>query len=81
MHPPVSLSTLKPTGQILETMTDEERLRFRSAYCDLIEVCRHMEIKQGIRRHVIVGALLATVLTLGEGSDTLAEALDSMKVS
>lgn len=81
MYPTVSRSTLIPPGQIVETMTDEERLRFGSAYGDLLEVCRHMEIKQGVCRQVVVGALLATVMTLCGNSEDYAEVLEAIKRS
>lgn len=74
-----SPSSLNAAGPITETMTDDERLRFGSSYGDLLEVCRHMEIKQEICRPVIVGALLATVVTLCGSPESLAEALNVIK--
>ncbi len=57
-------SLLNPVVQVAEAVPTDEGLRFGAAYGDLLEVCRHMEIKQDIGRHVIVRALLATVETL-----------------
>lgn len=79
MHPPQSPSFPNPAVQIMEAMTAEERTSFGFACDDLLEVCRHMEIKQEVCRSVVISALLATVVTLYGNAEGFTEVLDVLK--
>ncbi len=79
MHSSMTPLSQNPAVQIMEAMTAEERTSFGFAYDDLLEVCRHMEIKQGLCRSVIISALLATVVTLYGNTEGFSDVLDVLK--
>lgn len=56
--------------------TESEDLTVIKAYSDIIEVCGHLEFKQGVRRDLVSQALLSAALRLCGSEESFSKAIE-----